>query len=142
MRVGKKPAGVKVKPAFAPLDAELRKRRTPAKRGSGRVFVLLAVLVAIGGSATFAARTWPNAFSLNTMFALTASKKPEPAAPSKVGHIIVTHGNSARCDHFLFDNKSGGMRALESSNCGGGKREDVKIIDQVQSFSSSWRGAR
>ena len=74
------------------------------------------------------------------MFSLTAAKKPEPAVPSKVGHIIVTHGNSRRCDHFLFDNKSGGMRTVENSTCG--KREEVKIVDQVNSFSSSWRGAR
>ncbi len=60
--------------------------------------------------------------------------------PSKVGHIIVTHGNSDRCDHFLFDNKSGGMRVVENSTCG--KPEEVKIVDQVNSFSSSWRGAR
>jgi hypothetical protein len=142
MRMGKKPQGVRLKPpAFGPLAAEVRRRRKPKPRRVGLLFLMVAALAAIGGSATLAARTWPNAFSLNTMFSLTAAKKPEPAPPSKVGHIIVTHSNSARCDHFLFDNKSGGMRALEASSCGG-KREDVKTVDQVQSFSSSWRGAR
>ena len=144
MRVGNKPAGVKVKPAFGPLDAEIRKRRKPKRRGGRVVVLMIAALAVIGGSAAYAARTWPNSwpnvFSLNTMFALTAGKKTEPAQPSKVGHIIVTHGNSARCDHFLFDNRNGAMRTVENSTCGGGKRDEVKIIDQVQSFSSSWRG--
>ena len=141
MRMGNKPAGVKLKPpAFAPLAAEVRRRRKPKPRRTGLLFLMVTALAVAGGSATFAARTWPNVFSLNTVFALTAGKKPEPAPSRQVGHIIVNHDNSPRCDHFLFDNKSGGIRAVENSTCG--KREEVKIVDQVNSFSSSWRGAR
>src|SRR3954464_5986170 len=101
MRVGNKPVGVKLKPpAFGPLAAEVRRRRKPTPWRTGPLVLMIVVLAAIGGSATIAARTWPNAFSLNAMFSMTAAKKPEPAPQKQVGHIIVTRSNSGRCDHY------------------------------------------
>lgn len=144
MRMGNKPVGALARPAAVAPAKKARRPGKPARRHRGPVFAFIIALFAIGGAAAFAARTWPHAwpkaFALNSMFSFSAAKKPEVVAQKQTGHIIIPRSHSELCDRFSFDNKNGAMKTLNASPCH--QREEVKIVDQVNSFSSSWRGAR
>jgi hypothetical protein len=136
MRIGNKPVGVLARPAAVALAKQVR--RPVRRRRRVRMFLIIAAFIAIGGATPIVARTWPNAWP--NLLSFEVAKKPEAAPPKRAGQIIIPRSHSELCDRFSFDNKNGAMRTLEASPCH--KREDVKIVDQVNSFSSSWRGAR
>ncbi len=144
MRIGNKPVGVLARPAAVALAAQVRRPRKPVRRRRLRMFLIIAAIIAIGGATPIIARTWPNAwphaFALNNMFSFSVAKAPEAEPPKRAGQIIIPRSHSELCDRFSFDNKNGAMRTLEASPCH--QRDEVKIVDQVNSFSSSWRGAR
>ena len=55
----------------------------------------------------------------------------------QAGQIIVPRRNSELCDRYIFDNNNGAIKSGSTVPCN--KTEDVNIVDQVNSFSSSWR---
>jgi hypothetical protein len=136
MRIGNKPVGVLARPAAVALAKQVR--RPVRRRRRVRMFLIIAAFIAIGGATPIVARTWPNAWP--NVFSVSVAKKPEAAQQKRAGQIIIPRSHSALCDRFLFDNKNGAMKAMEASPCE--QRGEVKIVDQVNNFSSSWRGAR
>lgn len=96
----------------------------------------MAAFLAIAASGAIFAR-WPKVPA-----PAPAVAKKEQAAPQKPsGQILISRTNSELCDRYLFDNVSGQMKRVETVPCSGaGKRKDVDIADQVNSFHSSWRG--
>jgi hypothetical protein len=135
MRMGNKPDGMTTR--FAPAMAG-RAKPKPARRSYRAALVIVAAFIAIAVSGTIFAR-WPKAAA-----PAPAVAKKEPAAPQKLsGHVIISRTNSELCDRYLFDNVTGTIKPVETLPCSSaGKRPDVNIADQVNSFSSHWRGAK
>ena len=133
MRMGNEPGGMATR--FAPAMPG-RSKPKPAKQNHRPVVLIVAACLAIAASGAIFAR-WPK---VPAPAPAVAAK--EQAAPQKpTGQILISRTNSELCDRYLFDNVSGEMKRVETMPCSGaGKRKDVNIADQVNSFHSSWRG--
>jgi hypothetical protein len=101
------------------------------------VFVIIGAVLALAASTVILAVSWPKAP------APAVAKKIDAVAPQQAGHVVIPRANSDLCDRYLFDNVSNTMKAVETSPCQSkSKRKEVDISDQVNSFSSFWRGGK
>ena len=117
------------------------KRPAPAKRG-GLPYLVFAAGLALAASAYVINHTWPKLWAFAGP-APVAANKPDPAMAHKSGHIIIPRMNSQLCDRYVFDNASGHVNKAETSLCSAAsKKPEVNITDQINSFHSSWRGAK
>lgn len=136
MRMGNKPDGRTGRfapAAFGRIKARIKARAR--RRNRGLVLLAVATCLAVAGSGALLAHSWPIALSP------MAGKTADPAPQKKTGHILISRSNSDLCDRYLLDNASGAMKAVDTAPCSQ-KRPDVSIVDQVNSFSSTWRGGR
>jgi hypothetical protein len=127
-----------LKAVFAELANASSLRRSRNKSSSPRRTAI--VLIVSAGFALFvglvAMRASPTERPVPDRNVI-AQKNEGALLRKQAGQIIVPRRNSELCDRYIFDNNNGAIKSGSTVPCN--KTEDVNIVDQVNSFSSSWR---
>jgi hypothetical protein len=130
-------------PRSEPSLPPRRMAKKTARKRSGLLYLVVAAGLVLAASGFVLNRTWPKFLAFAPSPAPVVASKPDPAALNqKSGYIIIPRANTNLCDRWVFDNASGQMKKAETVPCGGvGKKPEINLSDQVNSFHSSWRGS-
>ena len=122
--------------------APLRAKKKAARKGNSFLYLMIAAGLAVAASGFVLNRTWPKFLAFAPSPAPVVANKPDPAVQNKSGQIIIPRANTDLCDRYMFDNASGQMKQAATMPCSSvGKKPEINISDQVNSFHSSWRGS-
>jgi hypothetical protein len=122
--------------------APVRAKKKAARKGNSFLYLMIAAGLAVAASGFVLNRTWPKFLALAPSPAPVVANKPDPAVQNKSGQIIIPRANTDLCDRYMFDNASGQMKQAATMPCSSvGKKPEINLSDQVNSFHSSWRGS-